>query len=140
MPRETFFSRVFAPRSRISPAPLLASVGVVALAGVGSILVALVAAGAGGLIGAALGRMIHERHATRVQEQLERGGLVLWVNVRNAGEEEAALEVLRAHSARRCSRPRHRGLKIEFRLQRSPLAARLCGNVLLLDDPIIRGS
>jgi hypothetical protein len=59
----------------------------------------LVAAGAGGLLGAALGRMMHERHADRVQEQLARGGLLLWVNVRNAGEEETALEVLRAHAA-----------------------------------------
>jgi hypothetical protein len=98
-PRETFFSRVSRLEAEYLPAPLLASVGIVALAGVGSILVALVAAGAGGLIGAALGRMIHERHATRVQEQLARGGLLLWVNVRNAGEEDTALEILRAHSA-----------------------------------------
>lgn len=99
VPRETFFSRVSRLEAAYLPAPLLASVGVVALAGVGSILVALIAAGAGGLIGAALGRMIHERHATRVQEQLARGGLLLWVNVRNIGEEETALQVLRANSA-----------------------------------------
>jgi hypothetical protein len=42
---------------------------------------------------------MHEHHASRVQEQLARGGLLLWVNVRNAHEENAALEILRAHSA-----------------------------------------
>jgi hypothetical protein len=99
VPRETFFSRASRLEAEYLPAPILASVGIVALAGVGSIVVALVAAGAGGLIGVALGRMIHEQQATRVQEQLARGGLLLWVNVRNAGEEESALEVLRAHSA-----------------------------------------
>src|SRR5665213_2388946 len=98
-PRETFFSRVSRLEADYLPAPILASVGILALAGVGSILAVLVAAGAGGLIGAALGRMIHEHHAIRVQEQLARGGLLLWVNVRNAGEEETALKVLRVHAA-----------------------------------------
>lgn len=98
-PRETFFSRVSRLEADYLPAPILASVGILALAGVGSILAVLVAASAGSLLGVALGRMIHERHATRVQEQLTRGGLLLWVNVRNAGEEETALEVLRSHSA-----------------------------------------
>jgi hypothetical protein len=98
-PRETFFSRVSRLEADYLPAPILASVGIVALAGVGSILIVLVAAGAGGLLGAALGRMMHERYAMRVQEQVTRGGLLLWVNVRNAGEEKTALEVLRAHSA-----------------------------------------
>ena len=62
-------------------------------------MLALVAAGGGALIGGALGRLIHQRHATRVHEQLTRGGLLLWVNVRNAHEEEMALDTLRAHSA-----------------------------------------
>jgi len=38
-------------------------------------------------------------HAVAVQEQLKRGGLVLWVNVRDAREEKTALDVLREHSA-----------------------------------------
>jgi hypothetical protein len=43
--------------------------------------------------------MIQQDHATRVQEQLARGGLLLWANVRNSNEEKTALEVLRAHAA-----------------------------------------
>jgi short subunit dehydrogenase-like uncharacterized protein len=98
-PRQTFYSRVSRLEADYLPTPLLASVGALALVGVGSILPVLIAAGAGGLLGAALSRMIHERHATRVQEQLQRGGLLLWVNVRNASEEKTALDVLRTHSA-----------------------------------------
>lgn len=81
------------------PTPMLASVGALVLFGVGSTLPLLIAAGAGALLGAALSRVMHEQHATRVSEQLERDGLLLWVNVRTALEEETALQVLRSHSA-----------------------------------------
>jgi hypothetical protein len=99
VPRETFFSRISRLEAEYLPAPALASVGALMLAGIGTGLPALIAAGSGALIGAALGRLIHERHAKRVQEQLARGGLVLWVNVRGPREEKAALEIARAHSA-----------------------------------------
>jgi len=99
VPRETFFSRISRLEAEYLPAPALASVGALMLAGIGTGLPALIAAGSGALIGAALGRLIHERHAKRVQEQLARGGLVLWVNVRDPREEKTALEIVRAHSA-----------------------------------------
>ena len=99
VPRDTFFSRVSRLEADYLPAPALAAVGALILAGTGTILPAVIAAGGGALIGAVLGRLMHERHATRVREQLERGGLLLWVSVRNVDEEETALEVLRAHSA-----------------------------------------
>ena len=99
VPRETFFSLVSRLEAEFLPAPALASVGALMLAGIGTGLPALIAAGSGALIGAALGRLIHERHAKRVQEQLARGGLVLWVNVRDPREEKTALEIVRAHSA-----------------------------------------
>jgi hypothetical protein len=98
-PRETFFSRVSRLEAEYLPAPAFALIGAVVLAGIGTIVPALIAAGGGALIGAALGRVMHEHYAKRVHEQLMRGGLLLWVNVRNAGEEKTALEVLRAHSA-----------------------------------------
>jgi hypothetical protein len=98
-PRSTFFSRISRWEADYLPAPALASVGAVMFAGTGIGLPALVAAGGGALIGAALSRLIHQHHAAAVQEQLERGGLVLWVNVRNAREEETALEVLQQDSA-----------------------------------------
>jgi hypothetical protein len=99
VPRDTFFSRISRLEAEYLPAPALAAVGVLIVAGTGAILPVVIAAGGGALIGAALGRVMHERYATRVREQLERGGLLLWVSVRNVGEEETALEVLRAHSA-----------------------------------------
>ena len=99
VPRETFFSRISRLEADYLPAPALAAVGALVMIGVGSLLPVLVAAGAGGLIGAALGRLIQQKHATRVQEQLARGGLLLWVNVRNSHEEETALEALRALGA-----------------------------------------
>jgi hypothetical protein len=99
VPRETFFSRASRLEAEYLPAPALASIGALMLAGAGTGLPALIAAGSGALIGAALGRLFHERYARRVREQLSRGGLLLWVNVRDEREEKTALEVLRAHSA-----------------------------------------
>jgi hypothetical protein len=99
VPRATFFSRISRLEADYLPAPALAAVGALVMIGVGSLLTVLVAAGAGGLLGTALGRLIQQDHATRVQEQLARGGLLLWVNIRNPNEEETALEVLRAHAA-----------------------------------------
>ena len=98
VPRATFFSRISRLEADYLPAPALAAVGALAMISVGSLMPVLVAAGAGGLLGAALGRMIHQNQVTRVQEQLARGGLLLWVNVRNPHEEEAALDVLGAHA------------------------------------------
>jgi hypothetical protein len=99
VPRATFFSRISRLEADYLPAPALAAIGALVMIGVGSLLTVLVAAGAGGLLGTALGRMIQQDHATRVQEQLVRGGLLLWVNVRNPNEEETALEVLSALAA-----------------------------------------
>jgi hypothetical protein len=42
---------------------------------------------------------MHQHHAKLVNEQLARGGILLWVNVRNAGEEKTALEVLKTLAA-----------------------------------------
>ncbi|MEO6946450.1 MAG: hypothetical protein ABI150_07695 [Nitrobacter sp.] len=98
VPRETFFSRASRLEADYLPAPVLASIGALAFFGVGSVLPVVVAAGAGAALGAALSLMMHQHQASRVQEQLTRGGLLLWVNVRNAREENTALEILRAHS------------------------------------------
>jgi len=99
-PHDNFFSRVSRLESEYLPAPMLAAIGALALAGVGSGVAILVAAGTGAALGGALGGLIHEHHATRVSEQLARGGLLLWVNLRNPHEEQTALEVLEASHAR----------------------------------------
>jgi hypothetical protein len=98
-PRETFFTRVSRLESEWGIPVGLASVGYLALAGIGGGLPALVAATGGAAFGAALGRMLHRHYARRVAEQLARGGLLLWVNVRNTEEQKTALDTLQAYSA-----------------------------------------
>jgi hypothetical protein len=98
-PRETFFTRVSRLESEYGIPVGLASLGFLALGGTGGGVAALVAATGGAALGAALGRMLYRHHARRVEEQLARGGLLLWVNVRDAAEEKTAVETLKAHSA-----------------------------------------
>ncbi len=109
VPRGAFFSRVSLLEADYLPAPILASIGALVVAGTGAILPVLAAAGTGALLGAALGRVMHQHQAMRVHEQLERGGLLLWVNVQNAREEaDGAGSSARPLGARR-PRSRHRG-------------------------------
>jgi hypothetical protein len=101
-PRATFFSKVSRLEAEYGLAPAFAFVAAVAF-GLGTAPVTvpmLVAAGGGAAIGAALGSIIHRHHAERLKEQLERGGLLLWVNVRNADEERKAMTVLEERGAR----------------------------------------
>ena len=58
-----------------------------------------VAGGGGGLIGAAFARFLEQRHAHRLQEQLDRGGLVLWVRTPDEEAERRAIAALRANGA-----------------------------------------
>lgn len=55
--------------------------------------------GAGGLVGATLAKFIDDQHAVNLEEQLDRGGLLLWVRTRNAEHERKAKDVLSKHSA-----------------------------------------
>lgn len=101
-PRETFFSRTSQLEAEYGLAPALGFIAAVAF-GLGSAAVTipmLVATGSGLAVGAVLGRIIHQHHAERLQEQLERGGILLWVNIRNADEERKAMTVLETHGAR----------------------------------------
>jgi hypothetical protein len=74
---------------------IVASGGTVAAALIGAAL----AGGAGGLIGARLSGFIDSHHAHYLQDQLDRGGLLLWVRTVDAEHEERAQEILRRHSA-----------------------------------------
>lgn len=60
---------------------------------------AALAGGTGGFIGSLLARWIGERHANYLQEQIDRGGLLLWVRTWDVDDEERAVEVLEKHSA-----------------------------------------
>jgi len=100
VPREAFFSRFSRLGDEFLAVPVLASVGALLFVGVSPVPTVVVAAGAGAALGLALGQVAHQRHVAQVQEQLARGGLVLWIHVTGAHQEKTALEVLRAHSAR----------------------------------------
>jgi len=71
---------------------VVASAGVVAAAVTGTAL-------AGALIGTVLTRWLGKHHAEHLQEQLDRGGLLLWVRTPDAAAEQRALEILTRHSA-----------------------------------------
>lgn len=70
--------------------------GIVASGGTlaGAIIAAVLAGGAGGFIGSTLARLIDERHAHHLQEQLDRGGLLLWVRTVDSEHEARATEIL----------------------------------------------
>jgi hypothetical protein len=74
---------------------VVASGGAVALA----LLAAAAAGGAGGLIGGLLARVLEHHHASYLREQLDRGGLLLWVRTYGPEEEKRATEILRRWSA-----------------------------------------
>ena len=59
---------------------------------------AVLAGGAGGLIGSILARWVGDHHAHYLQEQMDRGGLLLWVRTWDAEGERRAVEILRKHS------------------------------------------
>lgn len=63
-------------------------------AGVGA-----VAAGGVGGLGALLGRLYGQGQDRFVQEQIDRGGVLLWVRTRDAEAETRALDILRRHAA-----------------------------------------
>lgn len=71
---------------------VVASGGVVAAAVTG-------AAVAGAAVATVLGHFMDKNHAEWLEEQLERGGLLLWVATTDAAAEQTALDVLRRHSA-----------------------------------------
>jgi hypothetical protein len=80
---------------------VIGSLAVVASGGslLGAFAVAAIAGGAGGIIGAALARLIGYEHAKHLNQHLHHGGLLLWVRTRDTGREQNALEILRCHSA-----------------------------------------
>lgn len=65
----------------------------------GAITGAAVAGGAGGLIGSILAKFVGDHHAHYLQEQLDHGGLLLWVRTRDGAHEKRAEEILSKHSA-----------------------------------------
>lgn len=79
----------------------LAAVGAVVATGGTPLAViagAALAGGAGGLIGSALAKRLGNHHAQYLQEQIVRGGLLLWVRTHDPASEERAVAILRRYS------------------------------------------
>lgn len=60
---------------------------------------AAIAGGGGGLIGGWLAQFLGRDQANALQNQLDRGGLLLWVHVRDQAREERAIEILKRDGA-----------------------------------------
>ena len=79
------------------------ALGVAVVASGGALAAAITAAtiggGMGGMAGIGLSSFISQHHADYLQEQIEKGGLLLWVRTRDAAHEERAKEILSRHSA-----------------------------------------
>jgi hypothetical protein len=71
----------------VSGGTLAAGIAAMALAG-----------GVGGLIGTIVAKWIGDHHAQYLQQQIEHGGLLLWVRTWDLEEEKRAVEILRKHS------------------------------------------
>jgi hypothetical protein len=80
---------------------ILAAGGIVASGGTlaGAVAAAALAGGAGAAAGSLFARLIEYHHADYLEEQLGRGGLLLWVRTRTPEREARALEILGKHSA-----------------------------------------
>ena len=80
-----------------------AAIGAIVVSGgalAAAIAAAVLAGGAGGLIGSILAKWVGDHHAQYLQEQMDHGGLLLWVRVWDAEDERRAVEILRKHSER----------------------------------------
>ncbi|MGB0935060.1 MAG: hypothetical protein ACPGXY_03235 [Alphaproteobacteria bacterium] len=65
----------------------------------GAVIAGLLGGGMGGLIGDSFGKVMELNQAEHIQYQLERGGLLLWVHVRNSEEELTAKSIMAEFSA-----------------------------------------
>ena len=80
------------------------AVGTVVMSGgavAATIAAAILAGGTGGLIGSALARWVGHHHAAYLHNQIDNGGLLLWVRAWNQSDKERALEIIENHAADR---------------------------------------
>lgn len=78
----------------------MAGLGIVVASGgalAAAIAAAAVAGAGGGVIGAVAARHIGRDHAQQLQDQIDKGGLVLWVRIPEPGHEQKALAILGKH-------------------------------------------
>ncbi|HTZ80204.1 MAG TPA: hypothetical protein VMC10_20005 [Stellaceae bacterium] len=111
-----------------------AAAGIVVASG-GTVGAAIAAAaalgGAGGTLGLLFGRVMESRHAHYLEQQIEHGGILLWVRTLTPDWEARALEILRRHGALEVhvhelpagTAPRMEGVSQELAWINKPLAA-----------------
>jgi hypothetical protein len=75
-------------------APIVASGGTIGAA----ILATVLGSGGGAAIGAILASVIGQKHADHLKEQMDAGGILLWVRTRDTEHEERARTILSRHS------------------------------------------
>lgn len=78
------------------------AVGAVMMSGgaLGAVIAAAVlAGGTGGLVGTVLARWVGHHHAAYLRDQIENGGLLLWVRAWNESDEARALAIVAKHAA-----------------------------------------
>lgn len=108
VPRTAYVGRDSMVEARVGVIGGLAYVG--ALAAVGAIVAsggtlaaaiigAVAAGGGGGLIGSVASRWLGRDRAKELQAQLDKGGLLLWVRIRDGDHEQRAMDILGKHSA-----------------------------------------
>lgn len=76
------------------------AIGAVVMSGgalAATLVAAIVAGGAGTLLGSILARLVGQHHAENMNEQIERGGLLLWVRAWEAEDDALAISILRKH-------------------------------------------
>jgi hypothetical protein len=79
----------------------MASAGAVVAAGgtlAAAITATTLAGGAGAFIGSILAKWVGDHHAHYLKEQMDNGGLLLWVRTWDAEDEKRAVEILKKHS------------------------------------------
>ncbi len=77
-----------------------AAIGAVVIAGgalAATLMAAMVAGGAGALLGSILARLVGQHHAEYLQSQIERGGLLLWVRAWEQADEPLATSIMRKY-------------------------------------------
>jgi hypothetical protein len=78
------------------------AVGAVVMSGgtlAATIAIAILAGGTGGLIGSALASWVGHHHAAYLHDQIDNGGLLLWVRAWDKADEERALAIMKKHAA-----------------------------------------
>jgi hypothetical protein len=107
-PREPVVSDTDLRQGRVLGTSLAATIAALAAAGLtvatggvatATIVAAAVAAGSVGAAGTLFGRKLADDHASFLDAQLGRGGVLLWVRTRDMAAEQCVLEVLRRYSA-----------------------------------------